>query len=61
MHHSICLTTEYKNSFSAMCQVDSIPEISLSQMKLVKGEFIEKIITWEIIDNLGNAARLSNS
>jgi hypothetical protein len=30
-------------------------------MKIIKGEFIEKIITPEVIDSLGNAARLLNS
>lgn len=30
-------------------------------MKLIKGEFIEKIINPEVIDQLGNAARLLNS
>ena len=30
-------------------------------MKLIKGEFMEKIITPEVIDELGNASRLLNS
>jgi hypothetical protein len=30
-------------------------------MKIIKGEFIERIITSEVIDSLGNAARLLNS
>jgi hypothetical protein len=30
-------------------------------MKVIKGEFIEKIISAEVIDSLGNAARLLNS
>ena len=41
--------------------MDSIPDVSLSQMKVIKGEFIEKIISAEVIDSLGNAARLLNS
>lgn len=44
-----------------MCQMDTIPDVSLGQMKVIKGEFIENIITQEVIDNLGNAARLLNS
>ena len=44
-----------------MCSVDSIPEISLQQMKLIKADFMEKIITPELVDTLGNAARLLNS
>jgi hypothetical protein len=30
-------------------------------MKIIKGDFIERIITPEIVDNLGNAARLLTS
>ena len=30
-------------------------------MKLIKSEFMEKIITPEVIENLGNAGRLLNS
>ena len=30
-------------------------------MKIIKGEFIEQLISPEIIDQLGNAARLLNS
>lgn len=41
--------------------MDSIPEISLSQMKVIKGEFMEKIVTPDIMDTLGNAARLLSS
>ena len=55
------VTEEHKANFSSMCSVDSIPEISLQQMKLIKSDFMEKIITPEIIENLGNAARLLNS
>ena len=41
--------------------MDTIPDISLGQMKLIKGEFMERIISPEVIDILGNAARLLNS
>jgi len=41
--------------------MDSIPDISLSQMKSIKGDFMEQIITPEAIDQLGNAARLLSS
>jgi hypothetical protein len=30
--------------------METIPDISLGQMKVIKGEFIEKIITPEVID-----------
>ena len=55
------LTDDFKHQFSLMCQMDTIPDISLGQMKIIKGEFMEKIITQEVIENLGNAARLLNS
>eukprot|EP00351_Strombidinopsis_sp_SopsisLIS2011_P000593 CAMPEP_0116879252 /NCGR_PEP_ID=MMETSP0463-20121206/11050_1 /TAXON_ID=181622 /ORGANISM="Strombidinopsis sp, Strain SopsisLIS2011" /LENGTH=102 /DNA_ID=CAMNT_0004528383 /DNA_START=573 /DNA_END=881 /DNA_ORIENTATION=- len=38
-----------------------MPEVSLSQMKLIKSEFIDKIISPEMIELLGNAARLLSS
>lgn len=41
--------------------MDSIPDISLAQMKIIKGEFMEKIVTSEIVSQLGNAARLLSS
>ena len=55
------ITQEFRSLFTTMCQMDSIPDVSLSQMKLIKGEFIEKIITPDITDTLGNAARLLSS
>jgi hypothetical protein len=55
------LTEDFKRHFTDMCQMDSIPDISLAMMKVVKGEFIEKIITPDVIDSLGNAARLLSS
>lgn len=55
------LTNDFKSQFALMCQMDTIPDVSLGQMKVIKGEFIENIITQEVIDNLGNAARLLNS
>mmetsp|Transcript_32065 Transcript_32065/g.23696 ORF Transcript_32065/g.23696 Transcript_32065/m.23696 type:complete len:175 (+) Transcript_32065:503-1027(+) len=45
-----------------MCQMDAIPEISLQQMKMIKGEFMERILDGEgVLDELGNAARLLSS
>ena len=55
------LTPDFRALFTLMCQMDSIPDISLSQMKLVKGEFIDRLISPEVIDSLGNAARLLSS
>jgi hypothetical protein len=41
--------------------MDSMPDVTLSQLKIIKGEFIEKIISPELIETLGNAARLLTS
>ena len=55
------VTEEFKTQFTVICQMDSIPDVSLGQMKVIKGEFIENIITPVAIDELGNAARLLSS
>ncbi len=41
--------------------MDSIPEMSLVWMKSVKANFIERVISPEAIEALGNAARLLSS
>jgi hypothetical protein len=41
--------------------MDSIPEVSLSQMKIIKSELMDKVITPTMADELGNAARLLSS
>jgi hypothetical protein len=41
--------------------MDAIPDVSLAQMKHIKSEFIEKILTQEVLENLSNASRLLNS
>ena len=55
------VSDEFKSKFSAMCQMDSIPEVNLGQMKLIKTNFIDKVITPTFADELGNAARLLSS
>jgi hypothetical protein len=52
------LTDDFKARFTAFCQMDHIPEISLQQMKTVKNDFIERVITPDTTETLGNAARL---
>jgi hypothetical protein len=52
------LTDDFKTRFTAFCQMDHIPEISLSQMKTVKNDFIERVISPDTTETLGNAARL---
>jgi len=44
------ITDEFKSQFASMCQMDTIPDVSLGQMKIIKGDFIERIITPEVID-----------
>ena len=41
--------------------MEAIPEVSLGQMKIIKAEFMDHIITPNLADELGNAARLLSS
>ena len=41
--------------------MDSIPEVSLAQMKVIKAEMMDNIITPTLAEDLGNAARLLSS
>ena len=52
------LTNDFKTRFTHFCQMDNIPEISLAQMKAVKNDFIERVITQDVTENLSNAGRL---
>jgi hypothetical protein len=38
--------------------MDTIPEITLGQMKTAKNDFMERVISRETTDALGNAGRL---
>jgi hypothetical protein len=38
--------------------MDSIPEVSLAQMKVIKGKLMENLITPSLAEELGNAGRL---
>jgi hypothetical protein len=60
MTHSAAymLTEDFKSRFTHFCQMDNIPDITLQQMKAVKTDFIERVITPDINDSLSNAARL---
>lgn len=40
----IMITDEFSNGFRNMCQMDTIPDINLQQIKLVKTEFIDNIM-----------------
>ena len=60
MTHSAAymITEHFKDRFTNFCQMDTIPDISLQQMKVVKSEFIERVVNPEVTDSFGNAARL---
>ena len=41
--------------------MDSIPEVSLQQMKVIKTQLMDRVITPTLSEELGNAARLLSS
>jgi hypothetical protein len=41
----IVLTARFSELFRNMCQMDMIPDINLSQIKIVKSEFIDPLLT----------------
>jgi len=41
----IVVTPRFAELFRDMCQMDSIPDISLQQIKRVKAEFIDVLLT----------------
>ena len=51
----------FRAKFQQICQMDTIPEVSLAQMKTIKGKLMEELITSELGEELGNAARLLTS
>ena len=55
------VTESFAEKFQAICTMDSIPEVSLQQMKVIKSEMMDKVITPTLADELGNAARLLSS
>lgn len=59
----IVVTPRFAELFRDMCQMDSIPDISLQQIKRVKAEFIDVLLTnnSEQVQRLGNAGRLLGS
>ena len=44
-----------------MCRMENIPEISLSQIKLIKSNFIDVLLLNDNVQRLGNAGRLLGS
>lgn len=41
--------------------MDTLPEISLQEMKVLKRDLIDKVVTPTLADELGNAGRLLSS
>jgi hypothetical protein len=41
--------------------MESIPPLSLGQMKIIRCEYMDNVISPELIDRLGNAARILSS
>lgn len=56
-------TPEFQEKFRGMCQMDVIPDVTLNQIKIVKGNLIDPLLTArpEFVQRLGNAGRLLNS
>ncbi len=52
------LTNGFREKFLHFCQMDTIPDITLQQMKLVKSDFIERVVSSDVTEYFGNAARL---
>ena len=55
------ISDQFREKFQSICEMDAIPEVSLSQMKVIKAEFMDHVITPTLSDELGNAARLLSS
>ena len=51
----------FQEKFQSICTMDSIPEVSLAQMKVIKTEMMDNVVTPTLADELGNAARLLSS
>ena len=56
-------SAEFQEKFRGMCQMDVIPDVTLNQIKVVKGGLIDPLLTArpEFVQRLGNAGRLLNS
>ena len=55
------LSEDFSTRFKAICSMDNLPEVQLSEMKIIKGNLIDKVVTPTLSDELGNAARLLSS
>ena len=55
------VTPEFSEKFKAICEMATLPEISLTEMKVLKRDLIDKVVTPTLSEELGNAARLLSS
>ena len=55
------LTPEFATKFKSICEMSTLPEISLAEMKVLKKDLIDHVVTPTLADELGNAARLLSS
>ena len=55
------LTPDFASKFKAICEMSTLPEISLVEMKILKRDLIDRVVTPTLSDELGNAARLLSS
>lgn len=55
------VSPEFTLTFKSICQMDTLPEISLQEMKTLKRDLIDKVMTPTLGEELGNAGRLLSS
>lgn len=55
------LSEDFSTRFKSICSMDNLPEVQLSEMKIIKGNLIDKVVTPTLSEELGNAARLLSS
>ncbi len=48
----------FHEKFRAICQLDSMPCMELGYIKKLKAEFLDTLIQREVVQSIGNAARL---
>ena len=55
---SFLASESFREKFSHICQMESMPEVSLQQMKTIKSSLMDNLITPSFAEELGDAARL---
>ena len=52
------LSDIFREKFTVICQMDTMPEVTLAQLKVIKSNLMDNLITPTFADELGNSARL---